>query len=540
MRKQLSAVLAVLVCLSCTRGTGPVAPAPQVVTVEGADGFGARTLQFSSLSSSEILPIQAQGDWHVYLPSSCDWVEVSPSAGSSGPVDLTVTVKANPTFAQRKAQLSFVAEGIEQKALVTILQNRLYYIETTLLSPVMGKGGGQFDIAVNCNGGWRYTLDEEGQAWLTETKVDSDRLVLTAQPMTGSANHGVITFICRADEAIRTQVEVWQKDIGLAIAGKELKAGQEGVEVTIPVVRTNLETWKVESAPDWVTAAGGPDALQVKIAANPTGQARQGTLVLGTDEDREVTAALVVRQLGEAAPKADLADIVFHADDSAEDVASGLKVTLKPGDVHVVMDEEYGVYAPVFSHTVGSVISSGYYEFPMSSDFIAALDDDGCAIEAVVKAGLPLEGVGTKPFSAHRSGGIGFGVASASSNEQFLFFLGQRINGSLLNNYAYSGFIPKAGVYYHLLGVWDKQTGTGTLYVDSQPTGTVTLVGDLYFLTKHFLIGGAPNDTSASKAAAAWNGEVLFPRVYSKPLTPGQVEAAFLATRKGGYILTTD
>ena len=102
------ALVATLAAVSCLRGTGPVAPAPQHVTVEGADGFGAKTLHFSSLPSSETLPIQVKGEWHVYLPSDADWITVSPTSGESdGPVNLTLTVTENTAFAERKTRLSF-------------------------------------------------------------------------------------------------------------------------------------------------------------------------------------------------------------------------------------------------------------------------------------------------------------------------------------------------------------------------------------------------------------------------------------------------
>ena len=535
------ALVATLAAVSCLRGTGPVAPAPQHVTVEGADGFGAKTLHFSSLPSSETLPIQVKGEWHVYLPSDADWITVSPTSGESdGPVNLTLTVTENTAFAERKTRLSFVSEGIEQKALVTLIQNKRYYIEATVPKSVVNKNGGVFDIAVVSNEKWTYTLDEEGKTWLRETTREDARLVLAAAATTNPENHGTVTFISDADPAIRTSLELWQKDLDLSIRGKELTAAQEGLEITIPVHKVNLSTWKVVDAPAWITAGtDGADGLTLRIAENKSGALRQGAVTIGSDEDNEIRASLPIRQLGTPTPVADLADIVFHEDGSAEDRAEGLTVTLLPGDVSVAYNETFGAYAPVFTHKLGATVATGFYEFPMSSDFTAKLND-GCAIEAIVKLGVPVTGTSAKPFSAHRSSGIGFALSSSNYNDQLLFFLGQRQSGTYINNYAYSGITPEAGVYYHMIGVWDAALGLETIYIDSKPLATNAFTGDLYFSCKHFLIGGAPNDVNAAKAAAAWNGEVLFPRVYSEPLTGEQVEAAFLATRKGHYILVNE
>ena len=542
-KQRLGLTLVLLLPLvSCQQGNGPAEAVPQKVTVSGADGFGARTLKFSSMTSSQTLPIETSGEWHVYIHSGTDWLEVTPSSGeSAGKINLTVTVKDNPGFSERKTTVSFVSEGIEQKALVTVLQNRLYNLEATLLAPVVNKQGGLFDIAVNSNSRWSYALDDEGKAWLTEQLKDQTHLVLSAASTDREVNHGVITFTCEEDPAIQTVLEVWQKDLELSLGGKELRIGQEGIEVSIPVKAVNISRWGVADKPDWVTVVSeGTDVLTLRFAENTTRAPRQETVTIGTDEDATIKASIIVKQLSDAAPKADLADIVFHEDGSAEDLALNLPVTLKPGDVSVKMNEDFGVYAPVFTHTLGASVSSGYYEFPMSSDFIAALDDDGCTIEALVKLNVPINGSGAKPFTCHRSGGLGFALTSSSNGNQFIYALIQRVSGSYLNNYAYSGLTPREGVYYHMIGVWDKQKGMGTLYLDAQPVASVAVDGDLYFSVKHFTIGGAANDTTASKITAAWNGEVLYPRVYSAVLTPGQIEAAFLATRKGRYILVTE
>lgn len=544
MNQRLGLALALLLPLaSCQRGSGPVQATPQKVTISDADAFGARTLKFSSMASSQTLPIETSGEWHVYIPSQAHWLDVSPASGeSTGKVDLTVTVTDNPGFSERKTTVSFISEGIEQKALLTVSQNRLYYLEATLLAPVVNKQGGLFDIAVTGNSRWSYALDEEGKTWLTEQSKEQTRLVLKAAPTDRDVNHGVITFTSEEDPAIQTILEVWQKDLELSLGGKELQIGQEGIEVvSIPVKAVNISRWNVVSKPDWATVvAEGTDVLTLRFAENTTGAPRQETVTLGTDEDQTIKASIIVKQLADAAPKADLADIVFHEDGSAEDLAQNLPVTLKPGDVSVRMNEDFGIYAPVFTHTLGASVSSGFYEFPMSSDFIAALDDDGCTLEALVKLNVPINGSGAKPFTCHRSGGLGFALTSSSNGNQFIYALIQRISGAYLNNYAYSGLTPQEGVYYHMIGVWDKPKGQGVLYIDAEPVASVAIDGNLFFSVKHFTIGGAANDTSASKITAAWNGEVLYPRVYSSVLTPGQIEAAFLATRKGRYILVTE
>ncbi len=535
-------MISLLAILSSCQREGGITTAPQRVSIEDADSFGAKALKFSSSESSQTISIQTTGgEWHAYIPSGVDWLELNPSSGkTSGKTDIQVTVEKNSGFAERKANISFIADGIEQKGLLTVIQNKLYYIDLTLLNPVVNKNGGTFNIGVSCNSRWSYSIDEEGMSWLTVDSAESDKLILSAAKGTGDEKHGTITFACKEDPEITSKVEVWQKDMGLSIEGKSLTVSKEGADVTIPVTKTNISSWKVDSAPDWLTVSeSGADALRLLFSANTGNESRQGSVVLKTDEDEHLSASILVSQLATAAPEADLIDIEFNADGSAVDRASGTEVTLFPGDVSVKMNEDFGVYAPVFTHTLGAAATSGYYRFPMSTELRNNLND-GCAVEALVRLGCPINGSGAKPFTSHRSGGVGLALTSSSSGNQFLFCLIQRISGSYVNNYAYSGITPEEGKYYHLVGVWDKETGTETIYVNGVKAGTHNFEGDLYFSVKFFIIGGAANDTSASKINATWNGDVLFPRIYSTPLTEAQVEAAYLATQKGKYLLENE
>lgn len=526
---------------SCQEDKG-AANVDQAVRIEDADSYGTKALTFSSSESSQTVSIQTTGgEWHAYIPTDASWLELTPSSGNSkGKTDIEVKVQKNSGFEERKANISFIAGGVEQKALLTVTQSKLYFINLTLLNPVVNKHGGSFNIGVSCNSRWSYAIDDEGMTWLTVSSMDTDKLVLAASEGNGEEKHGVITFTCKDDTEITSKVEVWQKDMGLSIEGKTLTVPKDGADVTIPVTKTNISSWKVDSAPDWVTVTeSGADVLHLTFASNSGEEKREGTVVLKTDEDEHISSTLIVSQLAVAAPEADLANIEFNADGSAVDRAGGIEVTLFPGDVSVKMNEDFGVYAPVFTHTLGSAATSGYYRFPMSTEFRDNLND-GCSVEALVRLGCPINGSGAKPFTSHRSGGVGLALTSSNSDNQFLFCLIQRVSGSYVNNYAYSGVTPEEGRYYHLVGVWDKETGTETIYVDGVKAGSYNFEGDLYFSVKFFIIGGAANDTSASKINACWNGDVLFPRVYSAPMTPSQVEAEFLAIHKGKYILTKE
>lgn len=49
------------------------------VTIEGADEYGTRTLEFSNKVGSQQVEITANGDWFIRIPDDASWLTVTPS-----------------------------------------------------------------------------------------------------------------------------------------------------------------------------------------------------------------------------------------------------------------------------------------------------------------------------------------------------------------------------------------------------------------------------------------------------------------------------
>ena len=81
--------------------------------------------------------------------------------------------------------------------------------------------------------------------------------------------------------------------------------------------------------------------------------------------------------------------------------------------------------------------------------------------------------------------------------------------------------------YYHVVAVWDKQTAKLRLYVNGDQTQESDTTGDFRLPnqnSRYYLIGGEP---SGSSAYAAWNGKVVYARIYDAPLTASQVQTLY-------------
>ena len=130
------------------------------------------------------------------------------------------------------------------------------------------------------------------------------------------------------------------------------------------------------------------------------------------------------------APKADLLDIGFKADGTAEDV-SPLRNTVitKPGPTLMTyFSEMHNRYVANFRNPIGQGVVEGYYRvnYAPNGDFINRIAD-GCTMESIVMLGetdpATLE---VKWFSSMQGGGIGFLIPAHNASNpgtQCLTFL---------------------------------------------------------------------------------------------------------------------
>lgn len=239
------------------------------------------------------------------------------------------------------------------------------------------------------------------------------------------------------------------------------------------------------------------------------------------------------------APKADLMDIEFGPNAEVKDVAvpdhnptwmvKGQAWT--GGDVDDISNapltyynSEYNRYVARFDNNYGydpSLYILGYdYENDQAfQDSIA----DGHTLEILVMQDNSDAVLGReiKPFCSHESGGTGLMLETAG-DWTFLPNTGSYV-------WATSGVYPKQKQYYHVVGVYNKEEQTASVYVDGVLKNTVTATGNFKFASSGYLrmiIGGDPGN-STYKATNGWKGDIVFAKAYSAPLTTSQVKALY-------------
>lgn len=503
------------------------------VTIEGADEFGARKLEFTNKSETQQIEITANDDWFIRIPEAAEsWLTVTPREGKGGgPVTIDVDVAANDKTDDRKATLALVCNKIEQKALLTVEQEKKYLLTVQSNRNMINKDGGAIVISVNTNADWSYEIDEAGKTWLTENQAESSssRLALTATELDEEVRTAAITFTCAKQADLKAVVNLTQKDMELLANKNKAYFASNGGEVYLDVTTTNIDEWDVEQPKDaWVTAVKEGDKVKLTVAAFGK-ERREATVNLVTPVDASMVFPItVIQRATPSGPVADILDVVFDEDGSARDIsAAGNTVKYVAGTpCSLSWNDVYLKYVPSFSHKqAGSGITSGFYRIEYTDAIMSALND-GYTMEALIKPGKAPNGSEIKAFSATTSGGMAIMIANTSRGKGLEFI---QHNGSAWC-FASTDIIPDPDVYYHVVGVWDKAAGKIHCYVNGELKKSVDCNGIKHMTTattrvRAFCIGG--NTQSNTQLNGAWNGDVAIARIYDDPLTADEIKELY-------------
>ena len=176
-------------------------------------------------------------------------------------------------------------------------------------------------------------------------------------------------------------------------------------------------------------------------------------------------------------PTADMLDVVFHEDGTAEDV-SPMKneVKLVGNTSYTRFSKAYNRYMATFTNPWAGT-ATGYYriDYDQNQEFRSKLAD-GHTLEVLFMPNYSgtIPNQECKPFSAMQSGGTGFLVTTTSGarKNEICFLPNTSTNGKSTWRWATSGIVPQPKVYYHVVGVWNKQEGKCPLC--GQPITAVT------------------------------------------------------------------
>jgi hypothetical protein len=241
---------------------------------------------------------------------------------------------------------------------------------------------------------------------------------------------------------------------------------------------------------------------------------------------------------------ADMLDIVFNADGSAQDIAVSTQrcaVNRYKGTnpLDVSFNERYQRYMASFNPTgtAGSnpsVNESSFYQayYFDNSSFRDKLSNSH-SIELLVMINEDFSSTTinneVKIFASQGGGGTGIQLGNKSSyNNEFVFQV--HVNGGW--RYIRSGVTPEKGRYYHVVGVWNKAQGKCYIYVDGEKKGELEQSGNFTFPsnvnTYWFCLGGTSAISGSTPSMAnVMRGDIVIARIHSAPLTAEEITALY-------------
>ena len=234
---------------------------------------------------------------------------------------------------------------------------------------------------------------------------------------------------------------------------------------------------------------------------------------------------------------ADLLNISFNADATAVDL-SPMKmdvVSYPSSALSVFYDAVQGANVARFGHTISTSVTEGYYSISYAdSDSFKSAISDGFAMECLISPAVDMPSGEVKFFSGQDAAGFGLIVGSQSSGGDIVFMPNFTINGTAGYQRASSGVVPKKNVYYHIVGVWDKQNEKIHIYIDGQLCGSTSVAGAELTISEksdsqRICIGA---DTGSGKGERAFNGTVLLARMYNTPLVAADVATLYEQSKR--------
>jgi len=295
----------------------------------------------------------------------------------------------------------------------------------------------------------------------------------------------------------------------------------EGATLSFSVDANAAWTY-TNSAPEWLTETSRTDkALTFSAAENLSPTPRSATLKFSLADYSNYVEFTVTQKTGIVA---DMLDIVFHNDGTAEDVSQmhNTVTTLESTALFTSYNSALERYCAVFKHTAGAGVTAGYYKIDYANN--QAFKDklaDGHTLELLASFDDDMpKNMEIKPFSSMEAGGTGLMI---SSDNQLTYLPNISTTGTSNWLWTRSGVTPEKGKIYHLVGVWNKQQQKTAVYINGELKNRVDAPGNLVFpnaVDKYWFGIGA--DAGAS-GQAAWRGKVFLARVYDDPLTDSEV-----------------
>ena len=302
----------------------PDAPGFEVKFEVGETSYG----ELANGGSKQVR-VTSNAKWQV--SGMTDWCEVVPESGE-GDAEVTITVKPNPTYEERKVVLTFQAQGVTKK--VTVTQKKKDALIVTESHYAVEAEGEEIEVELKSNLEYEIIIKPEYAEWIKQVvrgrALTEEKFIFQIAANKGYDDRsGEIVFKDKGSDLSDT-VFVTQSKVHMLILVQEEYVVEPGATALVVELQRSVayEVIIPECMRSWITRTESraleTDKLNFMIQANTGRENRSGAIII-KETDGAAMELLTVVQLREAAIVASAVEQIVPVD------GASLNIDVKEG-----------------------------------------------------------------------------------------------------------------------------------------------------------------------------------------------------------------
>lgn len=302
----------------------PDAPGFEVKFEVGETSYG----ELANGGSKQVR-VTSNAKWQV--SGMTDWCEVVPESGE-GDAEVTITVKPNPTYEERKVVLTFQVQGVTKK--VTVTQKKKDALIVTESHYAVEAEGEEIEVELKSNLEYEIIIKPEYAEWIKQVvrgrALTEEKFIFQIAANKGYDDRsGEIVFKDKGSDLSDTVFVTQSKVHALILVQEEyvVEPGATALEVELQRSVT-YEVIIPECMKSWITRTESraleTDKLNFMIQANTGKENRSGAIII-KETDGAAMELLTVVQLREAAIVASAVEQIVPVD------GASLNIDVKEG-----------------------------------------------------------------------------------------------------------------------------------------------------------------------------------------------------------------
>lgn len=299
---QLLFVILLFVVSACGGNEDDITPPePETPAITVPDSENLRPV-LNQEGGTVSISFTTTADWTASLVNTRaeSWIAVTPSSGSKGKNEITITTTANETYDERNATVVLKCGSASKNIVVTQKQKDALTITSSKYE--VDSKGGNISVEVKANINFEVEIKADWIKQQTEKTraLTTSNLNFTIEPNeTGDKREGEI--IIKSGELSET-IKVYQGDGDfITLTKKDFTIPEEGGNVDIEIKSTLDYEVKILSDVDWITEiqsrAVSTHTHHYTISPNNTYDSREVKIVFYNPEDENVADTVTISQL---------------------------------------------------------------------------------------------------------------------------------------------------------------------------------------------------------------------------------------------------